>query len=184
MEITSKVKHKKLHGQGRETVATVMKFMEEGARESTFTIPMKQVQKRTAAATGLSLRSIRNIKKELNMIESGEGASFETPNKHRIKNNTVANLDDLQKSVVRQTVHEYYVTEKCAPTIYKLKVRLREKIGYDGGNSTLRKILKELKFKWMKTKNNRKLLIENINIRNKRISYLTELSDTEKTDVL
>lgn len=57
---------------------------------------------------------------------------------------------------------------------------MKDKIGYEGGNSSVRKILLDLGFKWKRTDDNRKLLIEKSDVREKRIYYLTQIKNTEK----
>lgn len=173
--VLSKVKHKKLVGQSREIVANVMSFMANEASARYFTIPVQKVQIRTAAATGVSVRAVRGVKKEQGKIERGERSSFSTPDTSRERTRTVTGLNEFDKCIVRRTVHEYYVKEKCCPTIGKLKDKLQESIGFKGCSTSLRRILKELGFKWTKTKNHRKVLTENMDIRIKRITYLKNL---------
>lgn len=173
--VFSKIKNKKLNGQGRELVANVLKFMENEATHGDFSVPVRKAQARTAAATGVSERMVRVIKQEASGIEKGEALSFTTPDKKRTRSKTVTNLDDFDQSVIRRTIHEFYAVEKCAPTVRKLKTKLEESIGFSGSYSSLLKILKQLGFKWAKTRNNRKVLVEKTDIRNKRISYIRQL---------
>ncbi|XP_054276557.1 uncharacterized protein LOC128995564 [Macrosteles quadrilineatus] len=84
-------------------------------------------------------------------------------------------MDEFNKAVVRRTVHNFYVSDKCVPTVEKLRLRLSEAIDFKGSNTSLRRILKELGFKWRKTRNNRRILIEREDIRNKRINFIRQM---------
>lgn len=59
----------------------------------------------------------------------------------------------------------------------KLLEVLKESINFAGGISTLRKIVQRLGFRWRKTQNNKKLLIEKSHIRLKRTLYLSKLQE-------
>lgn len=174
--IVSKIKHKKLHGQAREIVFRVLEFCEEEARlgnGGNLLIPIKQCQKRCSRATGVSLDSVKKIKKEGKAMVNGQ--VFATPNKTRVKKKPVTVLDDFDKTLIRRTVHSFYSQEKSLPTVGKLRAKLQDIMNFTGGNTSLRKILKELGFKWRKTSNNRKLLIERDDIRNKRINFIRQI---------
>lgn len=174
--IVSKIQHKKLHSQAREIVYRVLEFCEEEARTwdgEHLLVPIKQCQKRCSRATGVSLGSIKKIKKEGGTMLDGQ--VFTTPDKVRKKERFVTGLDNFNRAVVRRTVHSFYSQEKCLPTVRQLRIKLQELIDFKGGNTSLRQILKELGFKWRKTCNNRKILIEREDIRNQRINFIRQI---------
>jgi len=182
LPVFSKVQQKKLHGQSREIVYNVLMFFEEEARQwndadPNFLIPVKRCQDRCSQATGVSTRTLQRIKKEGNRLSSrttGE-TRFSTPDKKRVGKKRVTDFDEFDKTVIRRTVHDFYVTEKCVPTIVKIRLKLGEAIGYTGSSSSLRTILRDLGFRWRRTRNNRKVLIEREDMRNKRIDFIRQV---------
>jgi hypothetical protein len=63
-----------------------------------------------------------------------------------------------------------------SPTVSKLFLKLRDRINFNGGSTSLRNIVKELGFLWKKMKNNRVVLIKKHDMRCMRVSYLTALN--------
>lgn len=161
---------KVLHSQSREIIVNVYTFMKREA-ETEAAIHLKQVQRRVAEATGISLASVKRILAE-NKTVVQTGTQFNTPNKkrHRIKNKT--ELDDFDLCVVRRTVNEFHKTNGERPTIKTLLPVLKEKINFTGGKWSLGKVLRQLNFRWRKSVNNRKILIEKSDIRELRLKYL------------
>ncbi|XP_047522690.1 uncharacterized protein LOC125061341 [Pieris napi] len=162
---------KTLKRQSRKMVYDVYKFMAKEAEEGVGNL--KAVQKRTAAATQTSLITVKRIVKEAN--SSRLLSVFRTPGKKRPRSNPVTGMDDFDKGVIKRCIHNFHVTNKELPTIKKIKNKLRDDIGYQGSATSLRKIIKDLGFRWRKTENNRKILIEKTDIRLKRIKYIKEL---------
>lgn len=167
---------KALHSQAREIIFNVYKFMKDemlrGAPQN-----LKQVQKRVSQATGVSERSLRNVLHDAKSIERGEKASFITPGKKRVRKIKKVNLDDFDKCVVRRTIHNFHKTNKERPTLKKIHSKLVSDINFKGGLTTLRQIIKELGFKWKKTEDSRKILIETHNIRLLRMKYLIKVRE-------
>lgn len=165
---------KVLNSQSREIVSNVYKFMKEESISGTPNIPVKKARERTAAATGVSIRSISRINKELDYlrVSEDEPKAFLTPNKSRKRQKPVTDLDQFDECVVRKLVYEFYLTEKRLPTAKLLQIALKEKIDFSGSVESVRKILKKLGFKWRRAENNRRVLIEKSDIREKRIAYL------------
>ena len=79
VEFRSKVKHKTLSGQSREIISCVLQFMQnETKKNGVPVIPLAKVQERVAAATGVSLRTVKMIAGESRKIECGV-VRFYTP---------------------------------------------------------------------------------------------------------
>lgn len=178
-EVKSKVHNRVIHSQGREIISNVYKFMKEEADGKTLNIPLEKARQRTAAATGVSERIVTQINSELKNMKVSDQcvASFTTPNKNRQRRKTVTYLDDFDKCVVRRLVYNFHIEEHRIPTAKLLREALKEKINFQGCEKSLRRILKDLGFTWRKTANNRKLLIEKPEIREKRITYLRALKN-------
>lgn len=183
-EFTSKLKGKKLHSQSREIIKNVYDFMKKEAEkvlksgkcEQGFIIPIQKCQERTAAACGVSRTTVQTVLKEAKEMakEESPASSFMTPKKYK-RDKPVTGIDDFDKCVVRRTVQEFYTTERKLPTADSIRKKLEDKINFTGSECSLRKILKSLGFKWKKTQNNRKVLVEKSEIRHKRIQYLKSI---------
>lgn len=132
-----------------------------------------KIQQRTAEATKTSIATVRNISREANT--SGLIAVFRTPGKKRSKSKPVTNIDNFDQGVIKRCIHHFHNTNNELPTIKKLKSKLEEDINFQGSERSLRRIIKDLGFRWKKTENNRKILIETSNIRFQRIEYLRKI---------
>lgn len=177
--IKSKLGGRVLHSQSREIVSNVYRFMKDEAQKGTVVIPLSKARLRTSTATGVSERVVSNINSELadvsNISEGNGEKSFSTPNKCRSRRRPITDLDDFDKCVLRKLVYDFHLTEHRLPTAKLLFSALKEKINFKGCLKSLRLILKQLGFKWRRIQNNRKILVETCDIREKRLSYLRAL---------
>jgi len=60
-------KRKVIHSKERNTVKNVLKFFEDKATSGSLSLLIQEAEKRAAAATGVSIRTIACIKKEANV---------------------------------------------------------------------------------------------------------------------
>lgn len=161
-----------LRRQSREVVFNVFNYMQKEKDKGTHNV--NQVQRRTAEATGTSIRTVRNIIKESkntdNMI-----TVFRTPGKKRKGQKPVTGIDSIDKGVIRRCILNYYSTGKELPNLNKLLLKLKSEISFKGCVSSLNRVIKDLGFRWKKTVNKKKILIEKSAIRLKRIVYLQEM---------
>lgn len=135
---------------------------------------LKQCMKRTAAATKCSESTVRRIVK--GSKDSEFLTVFRTPGKNkRIKKKPITDIDSFDQGVIKRIIHNFHVTEKELPTIGKLQRKLQVDLNFQGCAASLRKIIKQLGFKWKKTETNRKMLIEQSQIRFQRIEYLRKI---------
>ncbi|GBN54825.1 hypothetical protein AVEN_133114-1 [Araneus ventricosus] len=84
---------------------------------------------------------------------------FESPKKKNPRTKPIANLDDFDKSVVRQTVQEFYDRGEYT-TVAKIRVCLIEKIKLSGCAKSLCVILKKLGFSYKNCNDGRKFLMK------------------------
>lgn len=176
--LTSKLGGKIVHSQSREIVSNVYQFMKKEARGNAVSVPLAKARLRTKIATGVSEREITRINSELRKLRTNEDNvlnSFSTPNKNQKRKKPITGIDDFDKCVIRRLVYDFHTIRKRLPTVKLLLQELRERIGFKGCERSLRIILKDIGFKWRKTENNRKILIETPDIREKRIFYLRSL---------
>lgn len=154
--------------QARKMVYDVYCFMMKDGKSDMETV------KNTADATKTSVSTVRRIIKEAK--SSDLLTVFRTPGKKRSGKKRVTGIDSFDQTVIRRCVHNYHVTNNEFPTVEKLRKKLKEDIDFNGSERSLRRILKELGFRWKKTENNRRLLIEKTNIRLLRITYLQNIT--------
>ncbi|XP_050508858.1 uncharacterized protein LOC126886060 [Diabrotica virgifera virgifera] len=175
MEFKSKLNGKVLSGQSREIIANVMHFMQQEARDNVPLIDLKQVQKRVVRATGVSLSAIQAISNEMKCIQDGTASTFSTPNKKRNKSALKSNLDECDKGVLRRFIINFCTTEKQVPTLRRIHRKFSTEYNYNGSHESLRKAMKDIGFRWRKTKTNKKLLMEKPQIQQLRRNFLRDI---------
>lgn len=167
--------------QARELASGILLYMKKEAEEG-LQYDVRMVQMRTAAATGVSLSTVRRIIKEAKKdrnTNSSKRPVFRTPGKKRTGKRNITGLTCSEICVVKRCIHNFHRTEKELPTTHRLLKKLRRVIGYKGSATSLRTILKRLGFKFEKSyrqTDTKKILIESANIRLKRIEFLKKLS--------
>ncbi|XP_047538671.1 uncharacterized protein LOC125072190 [Vanessa atalanta] len=159
-------RRKVVHSEGRSMIASVYHFLRE---EYEFTKSVAEpncdlshlgdITRRTAEATGDSMKTVQRILKEEKELPSCS-SNFTSPMKKRRKRDSKVEIDNFTADVVRSTIQNFHVIHKEIPTLAKLKTVLNEKIGFDGCIETVRQLLLKLGYKWRKTENNRKVLTE------------------------
>lgn len=132
----------------------------------------KKVQERVTKSTGISRRTLTNI---LNEKRQNQSMKLSTPKKGKPKSRFRLGLDDFDYCVIRNMIYNFQLTLKELPTVNNLRNKLIEAINFKGCVETLRLILKDMGFKFLKTDTNRRLLMEKTDIRLKRIKYLREI---------
>lgn len=171
---------KVLHSQSREIVANVVKFMTDEAEKGVFIIDPKKIIERVSAATGVSKRSITRIKKEAIVVSEGSSSYFSTPKKHPVRPKPVSGIDDFDVCVIRRIVNNFYVQEKCLPTVNKILKKLADDNIFHGSSRTLRRVLHDIGFKWSRIKPNRSIITERHDIQYQKFIYLKRISDFRK----
>lgn len=105
--------------------------------------------KNTANATKTSVSTVRRI------INEAKGSDlltvFRTPGKKRSGKKKVTGIDSFDQAVIRRCIHNYHKTNNEFPTVEKLRKKLKDDISFDGSQASLRRILKQLRFRWKKT---------------------------------
>jgi transposase len=94
---------------------------------------------------------------------------FSTPRKKRPRKAPVTDIPEYQCCNIRQIIYDFHKTEGCRVTVKNLQQKIKDDLGIVASETSLRRILKKMGFKWRKTENNRKILIEKMEIRALRI---------------
>jgi hypothetical protein len=134
-----------------------------------------KVRKRVEEATKVSEKTVTRILGEQKK-QKAQATSFSSHGKTHKVPKRVTDIDDFDECVIRLIINEFYVQEKMSPTISKLFPKLRDRINFKGGITSLRNIVKEFGFLWKKTRNSRVVLIEKHDVRYMRVSYFTALN--------
>lgn len=100
---------------------------------------------------------------------------FSTPGKKRNKKATKTDLPEYQKLDVRDMIYNFHTTEGSRLTIKKLQIKMQAELDWQGSVTSVNKIVHNLGFRWRKTANNRKILIEKSDLRAFRISYISRI---------
>ena len=122
--------------------------------------------KRTAEATRLSERTIRDIHKE-HVARDGQ---LLTPIKRYTTSRIRINPDTFDKEAIRRLVHAFYIRREY-PTIAAVFEKAKEECGFPGGRFCLWRVLKEMGFTYKK-RDNKKYIYEQTNILEQRHTYL------------
>ncbi|GBP59570.1 hypothetical protein EVAR_83289_1 [Eumeta japonica] len=136
---------KKLDRQARKMVFKVYNYFEQEASEGVNNI--KQVQQRTADATGVSVRTVRNILLEAKQCDSAP--IFRTPGKKRSRNFPVTGINDFEQKAIRRAIQHFHLSNELL-TLEKLRLKLKKDINFTGSRESLRRIIKRLGIKWRK----------------------------------
>ena len=128
---------------------------------------------RTVQATGVGRTTVYKIRKE-----AETAGVFSSPQRPQ-KREPYKALDDFDETAVRNKVHEFYTVQRQLPTITNLHAALKEDISYPGSHSSLRHTLLKLGFKWKKTNDNRKVLIEKPSVVCQRLKFYKRKKELE-----
>lgn len=137
-------------------------------------MPLARLQERVADATGVGLNTVRRIIKE---GESKPGSSkFTSPRKTIAKASPKSTFDEFEEEIIRKVVCTFISIHKCRPTIDKILEAVKaDGIAFTGKRSTFSNVLRKLGFRWRRTEDNRRLLVEKSEIRAKRVEFLRKL---------
>lgn len=166
-------KGKTIHSEARNIVGHIIQECDNESRNGRLTYSLDQANLRAANYTGISVRTVSRIRKD---ISTAPDTSLSTPGKHRKRpEERNVTCDDFDRRVIRDVIEDFYLVQKRVPTCPKLLAAIRDKIDFPWGVHTLRRILKEMGFKWKKCGDKRKILVERPNIVHWRCEYLKSM---------
>ncbi|CAH2099013.1 unnamed protein product [Euphydryas editha] len=166
--------------QAREMAKRVILMCEEEKRLKQLSFTLNQALDRAVFYTGLSKSMLSKIKKE---PTDGQG-HLNSPSRKGKKypRDKLLDCDDFDRQVIHRCIEEFYLTKKIVPTCKKLLLDLRKKIDFPWGVTSLRKLLKQMGYKWQKYHRNRRILIERPNITYARSIYLRKIRQFRQND--
>lgn len=130
---------------------------------------LQQPLKRTAVALNVGMRTLNKVRKEY----KDEG-KIESPLKRfKLDWRSVLNIDDFDTQAIRRTVYEFY-SRKELPTLDKLLVAVSDKGIFEGGRTSLWKLLKEMGFGYKK-RDGKRAIYEQSSVIETRQQYLRQI---------
>lgn len=166
--------HKKdLGSQTKSVIINVLNFVKKLA-DPLFvqTIDFKKSQEVTAMMCGVSVRSVQRCVHEEKT--SPPEKCFISPRKKYKRDKKLTKLSDFDCDVVRRSVLEFYDNGKF-PTAKKLSAALKDKLGYFGSETSILRLLKNLGFRYRRSNDGRKFLLERQDIVLARSRFLRKM---------
>lgn len=165
-----------LDAQAREIVFNVYNFL-NNEKENLNIISLKCLNEMTVRATGVSLSSVKKIiiEGKCSSEDNNGEPLFKSPSRKRSRKCSVTSLCDFEKNDIRNIIYNFHKTEGVTPTLKMITEKIKTDLGFSGGRTSVHTIVRDLGFRWRKSENNRKLLIEKSDIRAKRINYLLKM---------
>ncbi|RVE50547.1 hypothetical protein evm_004774 [Chilo suppressalis] len=174
------MERKVIRSAAREVILKVKQFCELEKKNNNVLIPLQNVQMRVAAMTGVSVKTVSRITKE-GKTAMATSNKIVTPGKSRPQAKKI-DLDDFDLCCIRQKIHFFYVVKKELPTVNKLRLELKRDINFQGSNTTLRRILKLLGFRFKRCQSKRKVLMERHDITAWRARYIERMRKNRLVD--
>ncbi|KAK4880604.1 hypothetical protein RN001_008750 [Aquatica leii] len=130
----------------------VLKFMQKEAIVGP-TICLNKVQERVAAACGISLTTVKRIAKEGKEVSDGLRSSFLITNTKRPNRKPLVRLNESELRILRDMLEKFDTSEKSLPPFRKVFEKFCADVGYRGSQSSFRKEVKLLGFRFKKIAN-------------------------------
>ncbi|KAK4320060.1 hypothetical protein Pmani_009049 [Petrolisthes manimaculis] len=140
-----------------------------------------EVLEKTAKATNVSVKTVRRVQRQASECDPNPITS---PVYHPKKLRVRIKLDDFDKECIRKEVLSFYERGEI-PTVDALLERVREEpVKFEGGKTTLWKVIREIGFKYAKVRSGRAILMEREDIVVKRNQYLRAMEKNRKCSPL
>lgn len=158
--------------QCRQLILNVYIFFNELKNDPNMrtTIDFQQPRKLSALVCGTSIPTVDRIRKEV--LETG---SPHTPRQGYVKLANVTSIDDFDKSVIKRIISSFYENGQY-PTVQKVLDATKQKISdFNCSESSMTRIIKSLGYKYKKTTDGRKMLMERGDIICARMDFLKKM---------
>lgn len=164
--------------QAKEIVFKVYTFFKERKKDHSSLEYQNDVNlaKTVSAATGISERTIRKIVSEGTPQDGTAGTfKFQSPKKNLFPKKRME-VDSFTLGVIRRKVSQFYTVKKIIPSLRKLRNELKAEDVIDCSHEYLRKIIREMGFRFVSCQSKRKLIIERHDIMALRWRYIRDIS--------
>ncbi|GBL84727.1 hypothetical protein AVEN_191168-1 [Araneus ventricosus] len=149
-----------------------VKFCDQEPENEKLIAPIPHPTKRASQIAGVSVSTVKKIRRE----SGGQLITNFTFPRKKVKKDIFEkiSIDEFDCSIIRRTVHDFYVKLKKVPSLNKLLPVLKETMNFIWNKETLRQILHKIGFKWKRCQNKRKVLFEREDIL-KRTQFLRNI---------
>ena len=157
-----------LGSKAKQIVANVaMSFLQESKKQTSPAI------RRTVEATGVSRTKVFKIRKE--QVNTGVLRSPKCSGRGPYKL-----VDDFDQTVISIKIQEFYTVRRQLPTLKSLHEVLKTDVDFPGSFNWLRKEVLNLGYRLKRTKDNRKVLVEEPAIICQRLTIYNRKQDLEQ----
>lgn len=162
-----------IHSGERELIRNVIHCCDEESRNKSLSLPLHKATLRAAKYCNVSEKTVKRIRNE---AKKTPNQKLSTPGKTRKRPDyRNVSVDGFDRRVILDTMRDFYVNKKIVPSCKKLLPVLKEKINFQWSEVSLRRVLKDMGFKWRKCCSKRKILVERPDIVNWRYKYLRQI---------
>lgn len=131
-----------------------------------------EVIEKTSKATGVPVNTVKKIKRQA--TESGQDL-FSSPVHHGKRLRVRGELDDFDKECIRKEILSFYDRGEL-PTLKTLLEKVKQDpVNFEGGRTTLWKVVKQLGFRYKKVTSGRAILMNREDIVVARNEYLRKI---------
>ena len=162
----------RLVSQSKYIVENVRQFFEK-ERSVDMCLKRSCVVERTAAATGISVRSVRNIHNEF-LSQDGK---LLTPRKRYSTSRIRINPDGFDREIIRRA----FYARKEYPTLSAVLEKVKEECSFPGGRYCLWRVLNEMGFNYKKKTASNLYMREVTYLNRDTHTYSAFLNTDEKT---
>lgn len=208
--MSSKKTKEVLHAQARTVIASVIQYFYQEKDNMGPLLDVRKVLERVSAACDVSKRTVVRINAQLKsaLSEGGEGTEIteentagdvdmelgvssskkikiSTPRKNpggRQRKKTVTDIDEFGMSAIRRHILQYYERQEI-PTLKKLENSLKQANLFNGGKSSLWKIMKQIGFVYKKY-NHRRILMEKPSVALLRCQFLRKVQNVNMENLI
>ena len=170
---------KVIQSSGREIICSVHEYFQKEYETGGSAIPLQRILKRTAAAVGKSEKTVRTIVNEKRRTEE-TGDKIRTPGKKRNYQARKTNVDSFTANAIKRAVYGMYKVD-FVPSISDIKDDLEKKEIFKGSKWAVHKILKNLKFKFLKNNFGRTFLMQKPHVISSRFYFLRKMKELRNT---
>ena len=159
----------------KSCIKNVFDYFEEECQRGRPRYAAYRIVERVAAALKISVSTVKRSINSLNSTNPSTECIVKEPDRKLV--------DSFNEDVIRRRVYRFY-RDGQLPTLHKINLALREECGINISISTLRRTLHELDFKYQHISTTGKVIFEDANISDRRLSYLHEVSSLREQGYL
>ncbi|XP_045112603.1 uncharacterized protein LOC123505423 isoform X2 [Portunus trituberculatus] len=131
---------------------------------------------KVAAATGISVRSVQRVKRQ-----AKEGRLLSPPLVRTRQSPVLGSIDDFVEGCLRKEILSFYERGEIPTLDALLEIVKEPPVHFQGGRTSLHKIIKNIGFQYTRITGGRQILIEEKDIVTSRCNFLNVLDDNRNS---